>query len=313
MPIIPDRLRKLREEQKLSRDQLSERAKLSSRHIQRLERESASSKAVRDRTLFQLAKALSVETGVLTGELPIPERSSARRPGEGQRLQVSVPLLPKSRLAYALIKRRYHINRAAIVNMAPLFFTLLVEGSLVWRREKLKEVGEAAHKLNDLGGIAGHLSFASFGDRVLDGVADEESSIEQGDIFGEKVGDDAFDLGYDLSTNNPFADYLRNLARKIGRPDVVAVHDEDLLYGALENFPRYEICEDEMKRITGGSFTARFALTDGFARLEDIPDELWAEDAAEQRRRWLEEKVPDDYRLDVVVEPSDEDGEEVER
>jgi transcriptional regulator with XRE-family HTH domain len=305
MTINPDRLHKLRVQLKLSRDQLAEKSKISPRQISRLENESASSKGVRERTIVQLAEALNVEPGVLTDELPMPERRAAGRPGEGERVQVSALLSPEVRLAYALIKRRYNVNTTTIFNLAPLMFTLLAEGSFDWRSEKLKEVEEAANQLSGLSDIAGHLSFANVASMTIDSAASEEASIQQNDLFGKtNKPDDFLDFGYDQSTNNPFADYLRGLARKINKPDVVEVNKETLGYYALEDLPLYEICAGDIQQISGDSIDAAFALKYGFARLGDIPDELWAEDASEQRMQWLEEKLPEDIR-DAFSEPVD--------
>ena len=86
-----------------------------------------------------LAKALRVEPEVLTGKLPLPE--SDKTP-ELERVQIGAQVAPKVRLAYDLIKRRYGVSTTEMITMGPLFFALLAQGSLAWRREKLKEVEE---------------------------------------------------------------------------------------------------------------------------------------------------------------------------
>ena len=312
MPINPGRLRKLRVRMNLSQQELADKSKISTRHLSRLESNSASSGAVHERTVNQLAEALDVEPGVLIGELPLPEPTMTSRPGTGERIQVSALLWPEVRLAYALIKRRYGVNPTTLFNAAPLMFVLLAEGSLHWRREKLREVGEAADQLYNLG--FGHLSFAFAAYRAQEGAADEEESIQKGDLFGSDVGQDTFDLGYDRSTNNPFADYLRELARKIDDPDVIEVDESMLAFTALENFPFYKVCASELEGITGGSAEAAYALEQGHVSISGIPDELWVDDAANQRAQWLEKQLPESARnlfdLSELLDIPKADGEE---
>lgn len=175
MSINPDRLRELRKRKKLSRQELADKSKLSLRHLARLESDSASSGAARERTTNQLAEALHVEPGVLLGESPMPEPTAPSRAETGERIQVSAQLSPENHLAYAQIKRRYGVNPTTLFNAAPLMFVLLAEGSFQWRREKLEEVGEAADQLYNLG--FGHLSFAFAAFRAQEGAAEEEESI----------------------------------------------------------------------------------------------------------------------------------------
>lgn len=285
MPIIPDRLRQLRQMKKLSREELAARSKISARQIHRLESESASN-ATRERTINQLAGALRVEPGVLIGELPMPEYATVARLEEGERVQVSALIEPEVRLAYDLIKRRYGVNPTAIFNLGPLLFTLLAEGSLAWRREKLKEVDEAAERLYDLG--EGHLSFAHAA-FYEEAAGYEDESIEKRDLFGT-IADPGWS-GYDKSTNNPFADYLREFERKIGDPNVIHLDPALLnLAGPMNRFPHHQVCMSELEEITGGSIEATEALRLGHTRIKDIPEELWAENADEQRRDWLKER-----------------------
>ena len=69
-------------------------------------------------------------------------------------------LSPQLRLAYDLVSHRYGPTRAEIVELAPLLFTLLAEGCLAWRRERLEKVREAAAGLRELAEGASQLYFA---------------------------------------------------------------------------------------------------------------------------------------------------------
>lgn len=291
MKIDPERLSTLRKEKRLSRLQLAERAKISERTIQRLENEPHRSQKTQEHTLNSLVKALSVESGVLTGELPLPE--SDEMPADNpDRVQIGAQIAPKTRLAYDLIKRRYGVNVTDIINMAPLFFTLLAEGSLAWRRKKLKEVEEAYDHLMQIDGFwSGGSAYLQHG--MDEGASGEEDSIDRADLFGEHLDDDFMSKPFDSSKNNPFTYYLRKLAEELTIPAVVDVDSGVLSIASDFKFPHYDICRDELDCIANGSPDAKKALEIGFARLSEIPDELMAEDASEERAMWLKEKLPD--------------------
>ena len=147
--VDPARLLSLRQRRGLSRPQLAKRSKVNERTIQRLEKEPQPS---RKDTLKRLATTLGVKPGVLTGEEPLPE--SVKAPASASKPpQIGAQITPKVRLAYDLIKRRYGVSATEIISMAPLFFALLAEGSLAWRREKLKELREGIDRLKQIDGF----------------------------------------------------------------------------------------------------------------------------------------------------------------
>lgn len=283
MKIDPDRLRSLRKKKGWSRSELDKRSGISKRTIQRLENEPQRCKKTRADTVNRLAKALGVEGGVLTGELPLPESGKASAP-DPERVQIGAQIAPKVRLAYDLIKRRYGVSAAEVINMAPLFFALLAEGSLAWRREKLQEAKEAIDRLRQIDGI--WRGSCEFGANVAsEGVLVEEDSIAKADLFGN----DSYEF-FDSSTDNPFASYLRQLRVELDITGVVDVESGDLMFGSPLKFPDYDICRDELDGIANGSYYAKMALETGDARLFEIPEELMAEDAGEERAKWLEDK-----------------------
>ena len=319
MKIDPDRLRKLRQQKGLSRSLLAERSGISERTIQRLENEPQKTQKTQEHTLNNLAKALGVEPGVLTGELPLPESNNI--PADNpDRVQIGAQIAPKTRLAYDLIKRRYGVNATEIINMAPFFFALLAEGSLAWRRKKLKEAEEAFSRLWQIegfwqGGLSGAESFMG------EGVAAEEESITKADLFGEYLDDDFMGTPFDSTKNNPFTYYLRKLADELAISGVVNVDGGDLNMASNFKFPHYDICRDELDRIANGSHDAKRALETGHARLSEITEELMAEDACEERAKWLEDKLPVIYKAlgkagdmlaDRVATTSDENRKLVE-
>lgn len=294
MPINPKRLKVLRKRKRLSRAQLADKANVSPRQIARLESETAAGSAARDRTVNNLAKALGVEPGVLTGEMAVPGAPPHREDGRSR--QVSAWVQPEVGLAYALIKRRYGVSLTTLVNAAPLMFALLAEGSFVWRREKLKEVEEASARLDNSG--SRHLLSTLVGaGRADEGAWVERHSIESRDLFGN----DLLEQGYDLGSTNPFAEYLRDLAAKIDDRDIVDVEADGWIRdrGALKNFPEFTICNGDVDRFTGASNKLNVALLIGLLRVDHIPEELLTDDAAEGRRQWLDqqfEELPEKER-----------------
>ena len=297
MRIDPNRLRDLRKKQNLSLVKLAKKTQrvnppgITEKTIQRLESTSQQNTTVREHTIESLVKALNVEPGVLTGELPLPE-SDEMLADNPDRVQIGAQIAPKTRLAYDLIKRRYGVNATDIINMAPLFFMLLAEGSLAWRREKLKEVEEAYDHLMQIDGFwSGGSAYLQHG--MDEGAGGEGESIDKADLFGEHLDDDFMGTPFDSSKNNPFTHYLRKLAEELAASGVVDVDSGVLSLASNFKFPHYDICRDELDRIANGSPIARICLETGCARLSEIPEDLMAEDASEKRAKWLEEKLPD--------------------
>ncbi len=304
MKINPDRLRTVREKKGFTRPQLEKRSGITVRTIQRLEQEPHRSQKTREDTLNRLAKALSVEPGVLTGDLPLPE-SDDTLTDNLDRVPIGAQIAPKTRLAYDLIKRRYGVNATEIINMAPLFFVLLAEGSLAQRRKKLQEIEETYDRLYQID--VSWLSLPPFYemvDHMCGGVAGSEAdSIDKADLFGKYLNNDFIGAPFDPSTENPFTHYLRKLADELRKladelaiPSVVDVDGGVLSIASDFKFPHYDICSEEIDHITNGSSIAKVCLETGCARLSDIPEKLMAEDAGEDRAKWLEDKVLDIFK-----------------
>lgn len=300
MKIDPNRLRTLRKRKKLSRPDLDRASGITVRTIQRLENEPDECITTREDTVLRLAKALDVEPGVLTGEVDLPDAEKALV-AEPYSVRIGAQIAPKVRLAYDLIKRRYDVNVTDIINMAPLLFALLAEGSLAWRREKLKEAKDASGQLYQIGGYwQGGLGTGLDGAVNL-GIEREEESIQKADLFGERLLDDPdsslVDRNFfDLSVENPFADYLRKLAKELTDPGIVAVDVGTLNITSDFRYPYFDICNDELDRIANNSEVARSSLETGYARLSEIPGKLNAQDANEERQKWLEERLPDNLK-----------------
>ena len=277
--IRPDQLQALRKQRGLSLEQLAEQSRVGKRTIQRIEKGEV--RTPRGHTAKQLARALGVKPAELAEE---------PRPG-GNPVRVQDVLMRGTWLQYELIERRFGVRFREVIEMAPLMFALLAEQSLPWRREQLGQIEDAldvALKLAD----ADRLRFV----RRIDETRDE-LSLEGDAIFGRKLFrdpmEDVEDFNYiePREAVNPFADYLRHLAAE--------VEDERVsVYGAgalLPKVPSYSVYEDDLRRIVGGSERARNALKNGLVTIADIPDELLAEDAPEERAAWIESRASEYY------------------
>lgn len=281
MHINPQSLRNLRKAQGLSRRELAAKSTVSQKQIQRLEDPKQASENVRQHTVRCLAKALKVDVARLVSRRQVPGFKVTR---------IRASLSPGVRLAYELIDQRYGVGAGQLINMAPLFFTLLAEGSLAWRQTQLNELNEAIERLWALGDdrkrCAWHAAHAS------DGSGYEQEAIDRGDVFGDPYPD-----GYEFEPaeewdGSPFADYLRELAEDLGKPEVVDVG----CYGAesvsgFAGLPSYSVCREDLAKVAPPTSNAIHALHAGDVRLSEIPQGLMAEHAAERREAWLEEQL----------------------
>lgn len=312
MPINPERLRRLRKGRNLSRAKLSERARMSERTIRRLESDSEASEKPHELTLERLAGALRVEEGVLTGELPFPDLDESATP---EPVQIGAKIDPMARLAYDFIKRHYGVSATEIIDMAPLFFVLLAEGSLAQRRERMKETYEAIDHLERIwqstDDASPYFNVAANTQEVTEWIELEEASIRKTDLFGEGLLSDSKNPWiadpFDPYDTNPFADYLRGLADALDKRSVVFCLQTGLL-GSPPRFPFYRICDGMIEAIANGSYEALRALTSGAVRLDDIPEELMAEGTGEARAEWLADRAPTfDMDVDALLSAIEED------
>ena len=293
MNISPERLKTLRIQKGWSQDRLASESNVSKRQIIRIEN-SKTSDNVRETTVKRLAGALKVEQMVLTGNKPLDPEQQLLLPD----VQLSSRISSQVQLAYDLVKHRYGPSRKDLINLAPLLFVLLAEGSLAWRRQYLNEVEEAMNRLRALGEKRNHLYFTHQQVNLELGLCAEEESIDAADLRGDTLrnrDDTTLDFaGEDLYEVTPFADYLCKFSKELGISGIIdfgsGVSDEP--WGAEP----YQICGNELNEITGGSKCARWALEHGDVRLSEIPKELMLEQAKDRRMDWLESKLSDKTR-----------------
>lgn len=288
MFIIPHRLRRLRDQRGISRKELADISHVSPKQIQRLEDPKQASTNVRRPTLDRLARALGVQPKELTGEPPSPEGSKP--------IRISAGLPPGVRLAYELIERRYGVTIGEIVTMAPLYFALLAEGSLLWRRTELEDMQAAIDRVNARTDSR-RKRFGRWAWHATEDSGYEENAIAQGDLFGDPLPPDYDHYADEEWDGSPFADYLRKLADDIGKPEVIDLepHSHGRV-GAQPGTPGYRIYTEDLERIGPLDGDAMYALHVGDAHVYEIPTELMVDDAKDSRCQWLEGRLSPESR-----------------
>lgn len=290
LEVDAESLKALRKRRGLSRSRLAGKAKVSERQIARLE-SGSSRQAVRATTMEGLAKALGAEVGELSGATSVATQEEEPAPREDKRmgLRVSAPL----HLAFELVRFRYGPTPRQVIELAPLLFVLLAEGSLAWRKKHLAAVDEAVRRLLELNDETS-LFFGV--EDFWQGMVYEEGSIEAADILGDDVPEPR-DLPMGHSAV-PFATYLHKMADDLGTEGVVNFDPTDSAVGWLGIWGAepYEVCRDTLADLTGGSKYARWALVHGDVRLSEVPKELLKMEAKDDRVAWLESKLSDEVR-----------------
>lgn len=286
MQINHNTLKKLRKELDYSQEELAGASEVSKRTIAEIE-SGKKTVGTRGSTVKLLAKALRVEPEVLGQE---PE-SEAVREVEIRKYGLrfaSLPLKDETILSYDLVKENYGVDMGQIVNAAPMLFTLLAEASLAERRRRFKEAEEAIDAFNRV--RPKHLAWRSAWEGGY-----EEASIAERDLFARSIDWMEADESYYAEERNPFSDFLKQLAKELG-PENDAIDPDEIHFDPDPPFNHVPLFESYRRNITGNSGRARYALSRGYVRINQIPEELRGEDkeAASKRKKWLEAKVPDE-------------------
>ena len=289
--VDPESLKVLRSGKGWSRRQLADRSSVSERQLARLET-ARDSVPVRMTTFKRIAEALGTDGGKLSGA-----SSVTRNPEKLEDVGLRVRVSPQLQLAYDLVSFRYGPTRREIVELAPLLFVLLAEGSLAWRLERAEKVDALLGRLQDLGKHTA-LYCASFLEYVQEGNECERASISKPDLMGNDVRREEWGDGYE---GVPFCDYLCKLAEDMRIAGIVDFHPDTSAatvgLGTIWGAEPYEVCRDVLGELTGESKLARRALLHGDVRLSQIPKDLLSPEAKDARVAWLEERLSDEGRL----------------
>lgn len=291
--IHPNALRSFRDRKHWTQEQLAEatkgKNKVSLPTIKRIESTKGGTYPANDRVAEGLAKAL----GIAVDELSKPPTDEAEREASLRQFgyrPLRTMLDAETAMAFNMVQHIYGIPIHSQIVMAPLFAALLAEGSLAWRRGRVAEIEDAAERLMNLGG--GHFSFAHAAYRSIDGAAEERASIGKRDLFGEHVGSDAFDLGFDPSQNNPFADFLEHFATQVEAKTVS--FERDAGWKTSEGMPEYRVGADIIRELTGADPDAEYALLRGHVKLKEIPATLLGDEHEADRIAWIVGRIPDE-------------------
>ena len=282
---LRENIRSLRKSRRLTRAELGRKAGISERQLARFEAGEAG--ISRPDQLERLARALRVGVADLRGDTDYVGRIRQTEPGTDAGVQISTSVGTQTRLAYALLRQRYGWNVGEIVELAPVLFALLAEGSLERRRRKLAEIRKAYDGVDEE--LKGYLSALPRQCSV------EEASIERCDLRAADVEDDGDPTSVfrHRRGEDPFVAYLNEFADQL-------LPDDEPAYLRGERRLLARVCRAELDRLAGDSEPARWALEYGDVNLSDIPNDLLlpTSEAKEKRVAWLE------FRLSAKVADS---------
>ena len=206
--INPERLKELRTRLKLSRRKLAKRSGVSERQIVRIE-DADTNSPVRPATLKKLADALDIDAEMLAQNskhhdpVPLPPP---------QDIQLSIKVDSQIRLAYDLVKHRYGASQKDIINLAPLLYVLLAEGSLAWRKQWLEEAKVTMNRLEQL---ADQRRFLDIDEgQMEESITVEQESIERNDHLG-RIAEAKGGWWVVHDHDSQFTEYLSNLSKEL--------------------------------------------------------------------------------------------------
>jgi transcriptional regulator with XRE-family HTH domain len=229
-------LKTMRKRRGWSQRQLADKCKCAHEHISRLER--GASSAPRPRLREALVKALGVEWEKLTLPIPDDERNTSNGPLD--MIQLNVRIDQKVRNAFSLMRLRYGVQPAELVELAPLLFIILAERSLDWRRRNVDAIDKAMEEISEL---APHyqteLNRGIF--YFEDAEISERDSIAARDVFGREL---EFQNG---EPGNPFMSYVDQLATNLIKNGLISY-----IYAEYPGEQDYLFCADEDLRSASG-------------------------------------------------------------
>ena len=281
--INPERLKECGNRLGLNLAELADKSGVSKATLYRLaeaknnEAVASRSLGTRKSTLDRLANALRVESGVLTGELPMPQsKSSEIEEKASDRSQFNVKASGAVRNSFSLVALRYSVPVTRIVEIAPVLFVIAAEASLRRRQKQLDEFEERRKAMEGMSGKFPHLpaNFALLRNGVDDAVKAEQNSINEKDIFARNIPDEVFDKfaddqnQYDVRSDNPFVGYLNEMLR-----------NEDLdEYSAVARFSEsvadYSVCRDVAKNISNDNKEIAARILAGKVLLHEMQEQI---------------------------------------
>lgn len=249
------RLRKKLSGKKLSRQKLAEQSGVSERQIKRIE-DSDANVTVRPATLMKLAGALGVDAEILADT---PEQLKSLPVLPAQDIQLSTKVDSQVRLAYDLVKHRYGASQKDLINLAPLLYVLLAEGSLAPRRQWVEKAEATMKTLEQLVDERKHLRIEDYHmEEIEESIAAERKSIEDHDHWGYSV-ETRGGWGPMEENDNHFTEYLVKLSEELNISGMVNCRLEDIEDIINEHFgPGINLDEPKYSKLRNHNILHRF-------------------------------------------------------
>lgn len=291
-PIRSETIKAIRSMKRWTQEQLAEatrgKHKVGLATIKRIEGAKTGSYDANDRVAEGLAKALGVPVQTLSKpQLNETEREGALR-NQGLR-PLRTMIDEETAFAFNLVQQIYGIPVQSQILMAPLFAALIAEASLAWRRDKAVRIDVAAREVSAL--ATGHLAAARAADHAVACAAWELSRIAKRDLFCRDAPDEAFELGYDPTQGNPFADFLAHFTGQVEARTIEIAGGGN--WKTREGMPRYRIGAELVAQATARDPEAYYALVRGHVRLPDIPADLMEPGRTADRVAWIVARIPE--------------------
>lgn len=284
------RLAALREKEGWTFEQAAKKLNISRAQLQRLEK--GGIKSPRAHTLAEICRGY----GVVAEDL-LPEQNGSRfaqgpvmedahwRPADIE-TQVSARVSAQAKNSLALVAHRYGVSQTAVVEVAPLLFSIFANESFAERRKHLAEMRASLTQQNEIArSYLGHLSSDVLPRDKQDWALDaEEASISARDLLGrrveEKSDDDdlSWDENFDHQKDNPFASFLRRRAGDIAR--AVTFGDDGASFYLMGMF----------KEVVANPIAA-FLCAQGDLAFHAMPKGLLVAGKEEERLEWLRDQA----------------------
>ena len=211
--VIARTIRAIRDYRRLTRAEVAQKAGISERHLAKIEAgeilaggevaaersrgESLPEDHGLEELLEKLATALNSTVKDLKGNTETA-RLARDAPNSNQLVAISAKVTIEARSGFARIRDRYRWTIADVMEVAPVLFVLLAEGSLARRRQRLRELQTKHDAVPELQSF-----LADFRERR----AREEASIQNRKLRDDGLSDDG--------SADPFLAHLVELARPI--------------------------------------------------------------------------------------------------
>lgn len=278
----------------INQTELAQKAKLGVKTIGRIKRGAE----LRQANVERIAAALEVDVKTLQAPPREDLVSKAEKKSGMERLVVDVDATTINNLW--LISNYYKLPVRALIQFAPLLFSIVAEAALNERRKRLEDwrrsfeplLKDAPHN------VASELNVLH--DDLLDLYWSEMSALEARDLTGDASGPYTTEPSHRCVgevESHQFFEFLERLAADHGQYlEFFSSKIDDIVYnhgGLTSNIGRDGAREVLVPPDMNRSNEVGFAIDSGSVLIRDIPAELMAPEKAEERVRWIEAAAGD--------------------